>query len=147
MSEKVALHQGRTNMSGVPDGYHNITPQLVLKDASAAIELYNRVFGAVEIVRILAPGSNNIFHACITIGDSRLFLVDEIATARSAPKDGAVGARFYLYVTDVDARHKVATAAGMKEVAAPEDMPWGDRMSIVFDRHGQEWSLASPIRK
>jgi PhnB protein len=134
-------------MPGVPDGFHTITPQLVLKDASAAIELYERVFGAIEVVRILAPGSNNIFHACISIGDSRLFLVDEVATIRKAPQDGAVGARFYLYVDNVDARHKAATAAGMKEVAAPEDMPWGDRMSILFDRHGQEWSLASPIRK
>ena len=134
-------------MSGVPDGFHSITPQLVLKDASGAIELYKRVFGAVEVVRILAPGSSNIFHACLSIGDSRLFLVDEVATTRSAPQDGTVGARFYLYVENVDARHKAATASGMKEVAAPEDMPWGDRMSIVFDRHGQEWSLASPIRK
>lgn len=135
-------------MSGVPkDGFHNITPQLVLKDASGAIELYKRVFGAVEVVRILVPGSTNIFHACISIGDSRIFLVDEVATIRSAPADGAVGARFYLYVEDVDARHEAATAAGMKEVAAPEDMPWGDRMSIVSDRHGQEWSLAAPIRK
>ena len=134
-------------MPGVPDGFHSITPQLVLKDASAAIELYKRAFDAVEVVRILAPGSKNIFHACISIGDSRLFLVDEVATTRSAPKDGAVGARFYLYVENVDSRHKAATAAGMKEVDAPADMPWGDRMSIVSDRHGQEWSLAAPIRK
>ena len=134
-------------MSSVPNGFRSITPQLVLKDASAAIELYRRVFSAVEVVRILVPRSNNIFHACISIGDSRLFLADEIAATRSAPENGTVGTRFYLYVEDVDARHKAATAAGMKEVAAPVNMPWGDRMSIVFDRHGQEWSLASPIRK
>ena len=134
-------------MSGVPDGFHRITPQLVLKDASAAIELYKRVFGATELVRVLVPGSNNIFHASISIGDSRLFLVDEIATTRSAPEKGTVGARFYLYVEDVDAQHKAATAAGMQEVAPPANMSWGDRMSIVSDQHGQEWSLASPIQK
>jgi uncharacterized glyoxalase superfamily protein PhnB len=134
-------------MSGVPEGFHTITPKLVIKDASAAIELYKRVFGAVEFARILVPGSDKVFHASIGIGDSKLFLVDEAATDRRAPQDGAIGACFYLYVDDVDAQHRMATTAGMKEVTPAADMPWGDRMSIVSDRYGQEWSLAARIRK
>lgn len=134
-------------MAGAPDGYHTITPRLVLKDAAAAIELYKRVFGAVELARIVVPGSDKIFHAVIGMGDSKIFLVDQAATDRPPAPVGSVGGLFYLYVDDVDAQHKKATAAGMKEIASPADMPWGDRMSVVSDRYGQEWSLAARISR
>jgi uncharacterized glyoxalase superfamily protein PhnB len=54
----------------------------VLKDASAAIELYKRVFGAVEFARILVPGSGKVFHAVIGIGDSKIFLAPSPPTRR-----------------------------------------------------------------
>ena len=134
-------------MAGAKDGFHTITPRLVLKDASAAIELYKRVFGAVEFARILVPGSDKVFHAVIGIGDSKIFLVDQAATDRPPAPAGSAGGLFYLYVDNVDAQHKKATVAGMKEIAPPADMPWGDRMSVVSDKYGQEWSLAAPIAR
>lgn len=134
-------------MAGAPNGFHTITPRLVLKEAAAAIELYKRVFGAVEIARILVPGSDKVFHAVISIGDSKIFLVDQAATDRPPAPAGSIGGLFYLYVDDVDAQHKKAKAAGMNEIAAPADMSWGDRMSVVSDRYGQEWSLATRIAR
>jgi PhnB protein len=57
------------HMSGTPDGVHTITPEIVVKDAAAAIAYYREVFGAVECARMLVPGSDRIFHASIRIGD------------------------------------------------------------------------------
>jgi PhnB protein len=93
------------------------------------------------------PGSKQIMHACLQIGTSKLFLCDEMPSCgEKAPKDGEGGSHFYLYVADVDVSHKQAKAAGMKELSAPNDMFWGDRMSSLIDLFGHKWDLASHVR-
>jgi len=134
-------------MGNRPEGYHSITPQITVSDAAAAIDLYKRALGAVEVTRMAMPGTGKIMHACLSIGDSRFFLGDEMPQmGQLAPKDGIGGARFYIYVEDVDASHKKALAAGMREKAAPGDMFWGDRTSVLTDRFGQSWTLATHKR-
>ena len=54
-------------VSPIPEGYHSVTPYLVIKNAAAAIEFYKKAFGAVELFRMPAPGSK-IRHAEIKIG-------------------------------------------------------------------------------
>ena len=39
----------------IPDGYHSVTPYLIVDDAARAIEFYKRAFGAVELMRL--PGA------------------------------------------------------------------------------------------
>lgn len=39
----------------VLEGYHSITPYLVVQGAARAIEFYARVFGAKEMLRMDAP--------------------------------------------------------------------------------------------
>ena len=56
-------------VSPIPEGYHSVTPYLVMKNAAAAIEFYKKAFGAVELLRMAAPGGK-IGHAEIKIGDS-----------------------------------------------------------------------------
>jgi PhnB protein len=141
------MAKGSKAMGYRPEGIHSITPQITVRDGAAAIELYKRALGAVEVGRFLMPGSNKIMHASFRVGDSAIFLNDEMPQMGAvAPKDGVGGSRFYLYVEDVDAQHKKALAVGMTERSAPSDMFWGDRTSVLADRFGQNWTLAAHKR-
>jgi len=134
-------------MANRPEGFHSVTPQIIVSDGAAAIEHYKRALGATEMNRMMMPGTNKIMHACIRVGDSNIFLNDEMPQmGQTAPKDGVGGSRFYVYVQDVDATHKQAVAAGMKERSAPADMFWGDRTSVLADRFGHSWTLATHKR-
>src|SRR5688572_6310960 len=109
--------------SPIPEGFTTITPSLSVKDAAKAIETYKKAFGAKEISRTEAPGSNKIMHACLEIGTSKIFIADEFPGC-----SGAAGASFYLYVPDVDAALTQAKKAGLNETMPAEDMFWGDRL-------------------
>jgi PhnB protein len=65
-----------------PDGYHNISPYLIVKGAAAAIEFYKKVFGASEIMRMPQP-DGRIGHAELKIGDSVFMLADEHIDSRN----------------------------------------------------------------
>ncbi|HEY6051471.1 MAG TPA: VOC family protein, partial [Thermoanaerobaculia bacterium] len=39
-------------VKAVPEGYHTVTPYLIIDGAAAAIEFYRKAFGAVEVVRM-----------------------------------------------------------------------------------------------
>lgn len=39
-------------VKAIPEGFHSVTPYLVVKGASDAIEFYKRAFGAVEEYRL-----------------------------------------------------------------------------------------------
>src|ERR1700736_1418578 len=82
-----------------PEDFHTITPQMVVSDGAAAIDLYKEAFGAVELVRLPVEGSTKIFHACLRIGDSRIHLADANKEAGLvAPQDASGGSRFLLYI-------------------------------------------------
>jgi PhnB protein len=127
-------------MSGVPDGFHTITPQLHVSNGDKAIALYKKALGAKVEVRMLAPGTNSIMHACLQIGGSKMFLSD---WNPPGSKPHGTSSSVFLYVPNVDASHKKAVAAGMTEVMPPTDMFWGDRMSGVTDTFGHSWNLAT----
>jgi len=133
-------------MTGIPDGYHTITPHIAASDAEAAIKHYMQALGAELLLKVAMPGTGKIMHSCLQIGSSKIFLCDEFETIK-APKNGEGGAHFNLYVEDVDAAHKHAVEAGMIETMAPADMFWGDRMSGLTDRFGHHWNIATSIRE
>src|SRR3954452_13150648 len=91
----------------IPAGHRAITPHLVIKGASEAIEFYKEAFGAEELSRMPFPnpdGTMKLGHAELQIGDSRLFLADEFPDYGSfGPKDGGSPVTIHLYVTDADA--------------------------------------------
>lgn len=131
----------------IPQGFHTVTPYLTLKDAAGAIELYKKAFGATESSVLKGP-DGKIGHACLTIGDSKLFLADESPQMCTvAPSDKGSNVNFYLYVDDVDAAYRKAMAAGMKEVMPVQDMFWGDRMGAVRDPSGYKWNLATQVKE
>jgi uncharacterized glyoxalase superfamily protein PhnB len=92
---------------------------------------------------MLMPGTKKIMHAALEIGTSKVFL-SEFSAPGQAPQ--GANSSFYIYVADVDAAHKKAVAAGMKETMPPTDMFWGDRMSHLIDPFGHAWNLASHTR-
>lgn len=128
----------------VPDGYHTATPVLIVDDGAKALAFYARALGATERMRSLGP-DGKISHAEFQIGDSVFMLSDEAPGmgARSPKSLGGSSGGIWLYVTDVDALHRRAVAAGASSLMAPEDMFWGDRHARIRDPFGHEWSIAS----
>jgi PhnB protein len=132
-------------IKAIPDGLHTITPHLVVKGASQAIDFYKKAFGAREVVRMHSPDGDTIIHAQLRIGDSPLFLVEEMPEmgARGPQLGGGSPVTIHLYVEDVDAAFNAALTAGAKQIMPPADMFWGDRWGKLVDPFGHEWSLAT----
>ena len=129
----------------IPPGFHTLTPHLVVKDASNAIEFYKKAFGAEEIRRAPAPDGKSLMHAELQIGDSRLMLVDEFPEmdCRGPKSIGGTPVTIHMFVEDVDAAFSNAVAAGAEVKMPLDDMFWGDRYGVLTDPFGHSWSLAT----
>lgn len=129
----------------IPEGYHSISPSLTCKDAARAIEFYKSVFGATEIMRMPGPGGI-IMHAELRIGDSVIFVNDEVPGIAVAPApDGTPSSYLFLYTEDVDAVYNRAVSMGSKVAMPLENMFWGDRYGKVMDPFGHQWGLAQHV--
>ena len=129
----------------IPKGMHTVTPNLVLRECAKAIEFYKKAFGAQELSRFPAPDGKSIWHAELRIGDSPIFLNDEMpGMGRAAPTaENPVPVTMWLYVQDADRAYKQAVDAGAKSTMEPADMFWGDRCAGVADPYGYTWSFAT----
>ncbi len=134
-----------TAVNPIPQGMHTVTPNLVLRDCAKAIEFYKRALGAQEVSRFSAPDGTSVWHAELRIGDSIVFVNDEMpGMGRSAPTaDAPAPVTMWLYVTDSDAAFHRAVEAGAKALMPPADMFWGDRLASIADPHGYLWSFAT----
>ena len=137
-----------SKVKAIPDGMHSLTPYLVCRGAAAAIDFYGRAFGAIELFRLPGP-DGRLMHACVRIGDSQLFLADEM------PEHGALGPQalkgtpvtLHLQVEDADAVFARAVQAGATVSMPLADMFWGDRFGQVTDPFGHHWSVATHMRE
>jgi PhnB protein len=135
----------KNQVKPIPEGFHTLTPHLVVKGADKAIDFYKKAFGAKEVGRMPGPDGKTIMHADLIIGDSHLMLVDEF------PDMGCLGPQsvggspvsIHIYVEDVDTFFKQALAAGAQEKMPLTDMFWGDRYGMVADPFGHTWSIAT----
>jgi len=132
----------------IPEGFHTVTPSLIVHAAAEAIEFYERAFGAVEIDRAPSPDGMKIMHATIQIGDSRIMLSDEFPEMNcKGPRAlGGTPTSLHLYVEDADAVFEQAVAAGATVTMPIGDMFWGDRYGRVLDPYGHDWGIASHKR-
>ena len=130
----------------IPDGYHNMTPYLIVSGAAKAIEFYTKVFGATEKMRMPSPGGK-IGHAELTLGDSMIMLADEHPEigARAPSAYGGSAVSLMVYVPDVDATVATATAAGAKILRPVENQFYGDRMGTIADPFGHQWHVATHV--
>jgi PhnB protein len=128
----------------IPEGYHTVTPYIIVSGAAAALDFYKKAFNAIELFRMDAPGGK-IGHAEIKIGDSPIMLADE------HPEMGAKGPKTYggspvsvmLYVEDSDALSAQAINAGANVLRPIQDQFYGDRSCTVEDPFGHTWTIST----
>ncbi len=125
----------------VPEGFHTVTPYLIVHDGARAIDFYKKAFGAKEIMRM--PGPNgSVSHAEIKIGDSIVMMG---SAPNAHPPQGESPVNIFLYLEDVDKTFRDALSAGAKELQPLANQPWGDRYGRVTDPFGHVWALATRI--
>ena len=127
----------------IPEGYHTVTPYLIIKGAADAIDFYKRAFGAKELFRMDHDGK--IGHAEIKIGDSVIMMADEHPEMghRSPQSLGGSPVGILLYVKDVDATVEKAVAAGAKLERPVKDQFYGDRSGQIRDPFGHMWWVST----
>ena len=130
----------------IPDGYHSVTPYLIIKGAADAIDFYTRAFGATELMRMAGP-DGRIGHAEIRIGDSVVMLADEHPEMgyRSPQSLGGAGVSLMVYVDRVDEVFNRAVAGGAKELQSVKNQFYGDRSGTLQDPFGHTWTVATHV--
>ena len=128
----------------IPEGYHAVTPYLICKDATKAIEFYKRALGAKELMRFDAP-AGGIAHAELQIGDSHVMLADESPDGafRSPQSVGGASVSMMLYVPDADATFQRAIAGGAHVLRDLKDQFYGDRSGTIEDPFGHIWTIST----
>lgn len=121
----------------IPDGYHAVTPYLVVRGAAKLIDFLKNAFDAKEIECMSMP-DGSIGHAEVRINDSVVMMGD----AREEMWK-AMPSSIYLYVTDCDAVYKRALEAGATSLMEPKDQFYGDRSCGVKDPVGNHWFIAT----
>ena len=130
----------------IPEGYHSVTPYLVVNGAARAIDFYKQAFGATELLRMEGPGGS-VGHAEIKIGDSPVMLADEHPQMgfRSPRTLGGAGVSLMIYVENVDEVFPRAIAAGAKEVRPVQNQFYGDRSGTLEDPFGHVWTISTHV--
>ncbi len=131
----------------VPQGFHTLTPHLVVRNADQAIEFYKKAFGAEVIGDVARMPNGKVMHALLRIGDSNLMLNDEMPEMGAmAPASGSSPVTIHIYTPDVDAAFDRATSAGAQVKMPLADQFWGDRYGVVTDPSGHQWSIAAHVK-
>ena len=130
----------------IPEGYHTVTPYLIIQGAAKAIEFYKQALGATELLRLEGPGGT-IGHAEIKIGDSPVMLADEHPQMghRGPQALGGTPVSLAVYVPNVDELFAQAIAAGGKPLRPVADQFYGDRAGTLVDPFGHVWTLATHV--
>ena len=98
------------------------------------VEFLEKAFGAVHV-------SGSMEHAELRLGETIVELSE--AHGRWGPTRGA----FHIFVSDCDAVYAAALRAGATSIWAPEDKPYGERSAGVTDAWGNQWYIATPLRR
>ena len=122
----------------IPEGYHSVTPYLVVRDVEDLLEFAGRAFGA-EVIERMARADGAITHAEFRIGDSI------IMAGLARDEASRMPAMLYVYLADVDAAHSRAVEAGGTSISKPADQFYGDRVAAVSDQLGNQWWMATHV--
>jgi PhnB protein len=129
-------------MSGnaVPEGYHTVTPYLIVTGADRVIDFAKSAFGAEERVRLDGP-DGSVGHAELQIGDSVVMLAEASDMWKPRPTT------LHLYVEDSDGVYARAVAAGGESVQEPADQFYGDRSGGVRDGADNIWWISTRVEE
>ena len=120
----------------IPDGYHSITPYLVVPGVATLLDFLKQAFEAQELHRMLRP-DGTVMHAEVRIGDSLVMMGEPMGDTQ--PLLGSL----YLYVNDVDTVYQRALQAGATSTSAPAAQFYGDRSAGLKDPAGNQWWVAT----
>ena len=133
-------------VQAIPKGYHRVNIHLTFKDATKAIEFYKKAFGATQTMLMPGPTGQGVMHAEIIVGDTTIFLADDMMGRGQTVDAGAASAFVpHVWVDDADATWKRAVEAGCKEVMPLADQFWGDRYGQIVDPFGLRWAIATHV--
>ncbi len=133
-----------SSAKAVPEFRATITPYLSVKGAAAAIEFYERAFGATEVLRLNQP-DGRVGHAEVNIGGAKIYLADEFPEIgfQSPESMGGSPINIHLDVPDVDASARRMVAAGATVLRPVADQFYGDRSGQFRDPFGYTWTLST----
>ena len=121
----------------IPDGFHSVTPYLIIPGVAKLLDFLKQAFEAQEERERLSRPDGTIMHAEVRIGDSIVMMGEPMGNAQ--PMFGSL----YLYVPDVDAVYKRALQAGATATSEPADEFYGDRSAGIKDPVGNQWWIAT----
>ena len=126
---------------GVREGFHTITPYVIVQDAPGLIDFVKEVFGAEELAR--AVGGAGGIHCEVRIGDSMMMLGGGFEGSRF--KGPYMPTALHIFPGDVDLFYQKALRAGAASIAAPADQSYGERSASIADPFGNRWYIAKRI--
>lgn len=132
-------------VKAIPEGYHSVTPYLIVDGAEEAIRWYCEALGATETLRL--PVGGKIGHAEIRIGDSVVMLADEFPEMdiRGPKSRGGPTSSLMIYVDDVDTAFRRAIDNGATQDRPVENQFYGDRAGTLIDPFGHKWTIATHV--
>jgi PhnB protein len=119
-----------SGVNAIPDGWHSVTPRLVVHHPKELVEFLKAAFRATGKYESNRPSQ-------MKIGDSIVMVSGVTGFVPSAP------AYLYLYIEDCDAVYARALAAGATSLEAPEDLHYGDRRATIRDPEGNVWQIGT----
>ncbi|MGA8013646.1 MAG: VOC family protein [Candidatus Acidiferrales bacterium] len=122
----------------IREGFHSITPYLIVPRAAELIDFMKAAFEAEERFRIQRPSADTIMHAEVKIGDSMIEL------AEANPQFPPTPTLLIVRVNDVDAVYNRAVEAGAASIEPPADQDYGVRSATVKDMCGNSWNVFTP---
>ena len=128
-----------TQVKPIPDGYHTVTPYLVVDGADKIIRFMQEAFGAKPVFEPMMRPDGKVMHAEFRIGDSVLMISDASERAQ------ATSAMLHVYVPNVDAVYQKALKAGATSLSEPADQFYGDRSGGVKDPAGNTWHIGTHV--
>src|SRR6516225_8819446 len=123
----------------VPEGYHTVTPYLVVDGAEKVIHFMKEAFGAQPVFEPMMRPDGKVMHAEFKIGSSILMIADASERAK------ATSTMLHLYVPDVDAVYQKALKAGATSMMEPTNQFYGDRSGGVIDSAGNRWHIGTHV--
>lgn len=125
-------------VKAIPEGYHTLTPYLVVQNGARLVEFLEEGLGA-KLVHRMDHLDGSLWHADLQVGDSHVMLGGASEDSPATP------ASIYVYVEDADAAYRRALAAGGVSIMEPQDNFYGDRHGGITDPPGNTWWLATHI--
>lgn len=137
MKEKAMASKAAIPAIQLREGFHSVTPYMIVAGAAQFIEFVKHVFGAEEKLRVPTQDGSRIMHAEVKVGDSMIELSD--GNEQHPPRPASI----HLYLPDTDGAYQRALAAGATSLHPVEEMAYGERSGSVKDPFGNHWYIAT----